>query len=169
MEPIEAQRHNLHRQVLKTLEHLRESRQALQKVFDHLKYVHNAGACANVEYLCHQYNARLEQLYKFTDSIIQMGITLAVEITKAMEHPDHRPPVIQGSLYQYRDLTPLQRALVRDGYKEIADHSKDKLPTHYPILTNEPLRKPRVLTDFDSITYKPPKRKPKKVRNEMPL
>ena len=164
MEPLEVNRHHLRKLVLSVLECLRESRQDLNHCFDRLVFIRNAGAPAQAEEECKQLDREIIALSEQMLNVTKTAIDLADKIKQALVQPDHYAPPLMGDFNdKYRDLTPLQRSLVREGKIELPTRSK--IPTHYWENIGTPRPPAKILS---KPIYKP--RSKKKIpRGDMPL
>lgn len=157
MTPTESSKHNARRQTLKTTEHLREARQTLTLAFEHLKLIRNCGKVKGLEAVhdkATNYGAALDALYSHLNIVFNKGVDLANEIKTIMEQPDHTPPPIVGRYLNYTDLTPLQRALIREGHEEIAKNSRNALPKHYYNKADHEPRQPKVIAPIKFVPAK---------------
>jgi hypothetical protein len=158
----EVAKHNARRQTLKVLEHLREARQKLALVYDHLYLVTGVPQCKTH---CELFTESVGFVYSMVDVAFNRGVQLSHELRDLMENPNEKPPPISGRFLYYSDMTPLQRQMIRDGNEIIAKQSKNAIPSHY--YTEPAPEKPiTICTDLNPVRLK---RKPRVKRNEMPL
>lgn len=145
-------RHSDRRQCVQLLGHLRDAREAINLAAVHVKLVKNSSDS------CKAIDNNVEALRAGLDETINLCAKAMDEFKQEMTEPDAKPAPISARIRE-TNLTPLQRALTREGVLSI-----NTVPlTH----TKQELRTPKILKF--TLKQKQPKYKDRKTKDNPPL
>lgn len=155
MEIDEHWKHSNRRQVIKLLAHLRTVRQAIGRAIDNGKFI---GSESDT---CRAIQGNLEALAKGVEETIVFCGQAADDYKQAMQDPDARPAPITAQFNWIPNITPMQRALIREGSLAISD-----LPTH---MNPVPVSQKKAPLVFPPSTLRKQHHKRRRTKNNIPL
>ena len=167
MEIPEFNRHRIRTQLLKIIAHLRDARMDINQCEEHLHIVEpasNIEGVATLQLDTLGFCKLIDVIASMTDSAIGEASNIANKLKESMEHPLDLHPPISGKHLLLPGMTAMQRHLIRSGAMEHSD-----VPTHATVIDPNHHNRPRKPINPKRTPPLPPKYKPKKKRNEMPI